>query len=60
MPGTHIFVDDKIITQLKATLNATGGFPAYVVIDANGKVNTKAISRMENLNRDSVKQAVGL
>ena len=60
MPGTHIFVDDKIITQLKATLNATGGFPAYVVIDSNGKVNTKAISRMESLNRDSVKQAVGL
>jgi len=60
IPGTHIFVDDKVISQLKALLNATGGFPAYVVIDANGKVNTKAISRMEILNREGVKQAVGL
>jgi thiol-disulfide isomerase/thioredoxin len=60
IPGTHIFVDEKIIAQLKVILNATSGFPAYVVIDANGKFNNKAISRMENLNRDSVKQAVGL
>jgi thiol-disulfide isomerase/thioredoxin len=60
IPGTHIFVDDKIITKLKVVLSAASGFPAYVVIDANGKVNTKAISRMELLNRDSVKQAAGL
>jgi thiol-disulfide isomerase/thioredoxin len=60
IPGTHIFVDEKIIAQLKVIFNATSGFPAYVVIDANGKFNNKAISRMENLNRDSVKQAVGL
>ncbi|MDB5130105.1 TlpA disulfide reductase family protein [Mucilaginibacter sp.] len=60
IPGTHIFVNEKIIDQLKTTLNAGSGFPSYVVIDANGKVNTKAISRMEGLNRDSVKKAVGL
>lgn len=60
IPGTHIFVDEKIITQLKATLSATSGFPAYVVIDADGKVNKNAIFRMETLNRNSIKQAVGL
>ena len=58
--GTHIFVDDKIITQLKSTLNAKGGFPSYVVIDINGKINPKIISRMEYLNRESLKTAVGL
>ncbi|MCO5934913.1 TlpA family protein disulfide reductase [Mucilaginibacter sp. RB4R14] len=60
LPGTHIFMNEKVINQLKRTLDATNGFPAYVVINADGKVNTKAISRMEVLNRDSIKQATGL
>ena len=60
LPGTHIFVDDKVITELKTMLGATGGFPSYVVINAKGKVDAKAISRIEGLNRETVKQAVGL
>lgn len=60
IPGTHIFINDKIIAKLKTAFNAEGGFPTYVVIDVNGKVHPKIISRMESLNRDSVKKVVGL
>lgn len=60
IPGTHIFVNEKIITQLKTAFNAEGGFPTYVVVDVNGKVNPKVITRMEMLNRDSVKKVAGL
>jgi len=60
LPGTHIYVNDKIITQLKTAFNATSGFPAYVIVDINGKANSKAISRMEMLNRESLNKAAGL
>lgn len=60
IPGTHIFVNEKIIAQLKTAFNAEGGFPTYVVVDVNGKVNAKAITRMESLNRETVKKATGL
>ena len=60
IPGTHIYVNDKIIARLKTAFNSEGGFPTYVVIDINGKVNQKRITQMEVLNRDSMKKAVGL
>jgi hypothetical protein len=41
-------------------LNAEGGFPTYVVIDVNGKVNKSKITRMEALDRESLKKTVGL
>jgi len=60
IPGTHIYVNDKIIAGLKTAFNSEGGFPTYVVIDINGKVNQKTITRMSALNRDSLKKTVGL
>jgi thiol-disulfide isomerase/thioredoxin len=60
IPGTHIFVNDKIISKLKTAFNAEGGFPTYVVIDINGKVNQTKITFMGTLDRESVKKIVGL
>lgn len=60
LPGTHLFVDEKIVSALKTALNAEGGFPTYVVIDANGKVNSKSILRMQMLDKSSLKKVAGL
>lgn len=60
IPGTHIYVNDKIISRLKTAFNSEGGFPTYVVIDINGKVNQKKITFMQALDRESVKKIVGL
>jgi len=60
LPGTHIYVNDKIITQLKEAFNATSGFPSYVVVDINGKANPKAVFRMQELNRESLNKVAGL
>ncbi|TCC90365.1 redoxin domain-containing protein [Pedobacter frigiditerrae] len=60
VPGVHIFVNDKIVTQLKEMLNAGTGFPAYVVMDVNGKINSKVITHMGYLNRESLKKVIGL
>jgi thiol-disulfide isomerase/thioredoxin len=60
IPGTHIFVNDKIISNLMTYLNAEGGFPTYVVIDKDGKIKPKAITRMEALDRESLKKVTGL
>lgn len=60
IPGTHIFVNDKIIAKLKTAFNAEGGFPTYVVIDIDGKVNLQKITQMQALDRDSMKRKVGL
>ena len=60
LPGTHIFADEKVVTKLKTLMSATSGFPSYVTIDAKGKVNPQAVSRMSSLNRESLKLAVGI
>jgi thiol-disulfide isomerase/thioredoxin len=60
IPGTHIYVNDKIISRLKTAFNSEGGFPTYVVIDINGKINQKKITQMAVLDRDSMKKIVGL
>jgi len=60
IPGTHLFVDEKIVSALRTALNAEGGFPTYVVIDANGKVNSKSILRMQMLDKASLKKVAGL
>ncbi|HEY5462025.1 MAG TPA: redoxin family protein [Hanamia sp.] len=61
LPGTHIFMDDKIVSELKSSFdNAGSGFPTYVVIDVNGKLRPKSIQWMESLDRDKLKTAVGL
>lgn len=61
LPGTHIFMDDKIVSELKSSFNNVGaGFPTYVVIDVNGKLRPKAIQWMNSLDREKLKMAVGL
>jgi len=60
IPGTHFFMSNQVIAQLKSILNATGGFPAYVAIDIDGKINPRIITRMGSLNRESLKEAPGL
>lgn len=61
LPGTHIFMDEKIVEELKSSFNNAGsGFPTYVVIGANGNLRPKAIQRMESLDRDKLKSAIGL
>lgn len=59
-PGNHIFIDDTLLNALRKILHAEGGYPTYVVIDREGKVNTKAISFMSGLDRDKLKTAVGI
>lgn len=61
LPGTHIFMDEKLVEELKSRFNNAGsGFPTYVVIDVNGKLRPKAIQWMNSLDRDNLKTAVGL
>jgi thiol-disulfide isomerase/thioredoxin len=60
IPGTHIYVNDKIISRLKTAFNAEGGFPTYVVIGINGKINQAKITFMGALDKDSLKKTVGL
>lgn len=60
IPGTHIFVNDKIVTRLMAAFNAGGGFPTYVLIDAKGQVKPKAISYMQSLDRASLTKVAEL
>ncbi len=60
LPGTHIYADDKIITELKNKLNARSGFPAYVVIDINGKNSGTAINWMSEMDREKLKEVIGL
>lgn len=61
LPGVHIFMNEKIVEELKSRFNNAGsGFPTYVVIDADGKLRPKAVQWMQILDRDGLKKAVGL
>ena len=60
LPGTHIFADDKLVSELQSKFNVENSFPTYVVIDANGKLKPKAIEWIHTLDRDKLKNAVGL
>ena len=60
LPGTHIFMDEKIVEALKSSFNNAGsGFPTYVVIDRHGNFRPKVIERMQFLNRNNLKQISG-
>lgn len=59
-PGHHIFIDDVLLTSLRKLLRAEGGYPTYVVIDREGKVNAKAISFMSGMDRAKLKEATGI
>ncbi|MBZ4189471.1 TlpA family protein disulfide reductase [Niabella beijingensis] len=60
IPGTHIYMDDIVVNKLKSAFNAGGGFPAYVVIDINGKSHPDRISYMQQLDGDKLKDVTGL
>jgi thiol-disulfide isomerase/thioredoxin len=60
IPGTHIYVNDKIIDELKVAFNASSGFPAYVITDVNGKVKPAGTNSMGSLDREGLKKAIGL
>ncbi|ANI90480.1 hypothetical protein A9P82_15005 [Arachidicoccus ginsenosidimutans] len=61
LPGTHIFMDEKIVSALKSSFNNAGsGFPTYVAIGVDGKLRTKAIQWMQSLDRAGLKNATGL
>ena len=61
LPGIHIFMDNKIVEELKSSFDDAGsGFPTYVVVDANGKLRPNVIQWMQSLNRDKLKVATGL
>lgn len=61
LPGTHIFMNEKIVQELKSSFNNAGsGFPTYVVIGVNGRLRPNAIQWMQSMNRDKLKKAIGL
>jgi thiol-disulfide isomerase/thioredoxin len=60
LPGTHIYVDDAIISELKRKFDAKSSFPQYVVIDLEGHANASKIKNMWSMNRNSLMKAVGL
>ena len=61
IPGTHIFMDGKIVEKLKSDFNNTGsGFPTYVLIDINGKLRPNAIQWMKSLDRAQLKAVAGI
>lgn len=60
IPGTHIFVEDKIIVELRKRLDASGGYPAYVIIDKAGNIHPKRINSIREVNRDLLQAIVGL
>ncbi|MFT4154494.1 TlpA family protein disulfide reductase [Parafilimonas sp.] len=60
VPGTHIFMSEKIFEELKNNLGLGSGVPAYAVIDKDGKLRSNAIQWMESMDRDKLKDAVGI
>ncbi|QEC51829.1 thiol-disulfide isomerase/thioredoxin [Anseongella ginsenosidimutans] len=55
IPGTHIFVADRIIAGLKSRMDAGGGYPAYVLVDSRGNINARRINGLSEINRDVLK-----
>jgi thiol-disulfide isomerase/thioredoxin len=59
VPGTHIFMNEKMVEALKSKFNNAGsGFPTFVVIDINGKLRPNAVQRMELTDREDLKRFV--
>lgn len=60
LPGIHIFMSEKIFEELKSNLGLGSGVPAYAVINKDGKLRSNAIQWMESMDRDKLKDAVGI
>ena len=54
IPGTHIFVDEKIENELMGMFQA-GGFPSYRFIDKNGKYKPGVIKWMSETDNAKLK-----
>lgn len=54
-PGTHLFVENNLISELFSLFNRSG-FPTYVVIKPNGEIDTKAISWMSGVTLEKLKE----
>ncbi len=54
-PGTHVYIDEKLINELMTLFNKSG-FPSYVVIKPNGEIDTGAVSWMSNTSIDELKK----
>ncbi|RKE44390.1 thioredoxin-like domain-containing protein [Sphingobacterium detergens] len=54
-PGTHLFVGNTVISELFTLFNRSG-FPTYVVIKPNGEIDTKAISWMNGVTLEKLKE----
>ena len=57
IPGTHIFVDERIENELMGMFQASG-FPSYRFIDKNGKYRSGAINWMSQMNKEKIKKLV--
>lgn len=54
-PGTHIFVENNVISELLSLFNGAG-FPTYAVIKPNGEIDTKAISWMKDVTLEKLEE----
>ncbi|WP_333626475.1 TlpA disulfide reductase family protein [Sphingobacterium siyangense] len=54
-PGTHIFVENNVISELLSLFNSAG-FPTYAVIKPNGEIDTKAISWMKDVTLEKLEE----
>ena len=57
IPGTHIFVDEKIENELMGMFQASG-FPSYRFIDKNGKYKSGVIRWMSEIDRNKLEKLV--
>ncbi|WP_333625959.1 thioredoxin-like domain-containing protein [Sphingobacterium siyangense] len=54
-PGTHIFVDSKVLTEIMNIFDK-GGFPSYILLTPSGQYDYKSISSIQELSLDLLKQ----
>ncbi|WON96241.1 TlpA family protein disulfide reductase [Sphingobacterium sp. UGAL515B_05] len=54
-PGTHIFVDSKVVTEIMNIFDK-GGFPSYILLTPRGQYDYKSISSIQGLSLDLLKQ----
>lgn len=56
-PGIHFFVENSLVNELM-TQFSFNGFPSYAFFDKNGQYKPGAISRMAELNKESLTKLI--
>lgn len=57
-PGTHIFMDEKLTSELMAMFNK-GGYPSYICLDRSGQLSSKlAINFMNSVTLADINKLV--